>query len=98
MQITMCQNCAGPADELDHRLAINVARGAGTAGAQAGVHTREPAVVMSTVPPAQDTSGPQAREVPVGLFTGLERSAQGLETEPRLGGDLSALSLLDGCR
>ena len=25
MQLTMCQGCSGPADELDHRLAINVA-------------------------------------------------------------------------
>ena len=29
MQLTMCQGCAGPADELDHRLAINVARARG---------------------------------------------------------------------
>ena len=29
MQLTMCQNCTGPADELDHRLAINVARALG---------------------------------------------------------------------
>ena len=29
MQITMCEGCAGPADELDHRLAINVARALG---------------------------------------------------------------------
>ena len=29
MQLTMCQDCAGPADELDHRLAINVARALG---------------------------------------------------------------------
>ena len=29
MQLTMCQNCAGPADELDHRLAINVAQALG---------------------------------------------------------------------
>ena len=26
LQVTMCEGCAGPADELDHRLAINVAR------------------------------------------------------------------------
>ena len=29
MQLTMCEDCAGPADELDHRLAINVARALG---------------------------------------------------------------------
>ena len=29
MQLTMCEGCAGPADELDHRLAINVARALG---------------------------------------------------------------------
>lgn len=29
MQITMCEDCAGPADELDHRLAISVARALG---------------------------------------------------------------------
>ena len=27
--MTMCEGCAGPADELDHRLAINVARAMG---------------------------------------------------------------------
>ena len=29
IQMTMCEGCAGPADELDHRLAINVARAMG---------------------------------------------------------------------
>ena len=29
MQLTMCLDCAGPADELDHRLATNVARALG---------------------------------------------------------------------
>ena len=29
IQVTMCEGCAGPADELDHRLAINVARAMG---------------------------------------------------------------------
>ena len=29
IQVTMCEGCAGPAAELDHRLAINVARAMG---------------------------------------------------------------------
>ena len=29
IHLTMCEGCAGPADELDHRLAINVARAMG---------------------------------------------------------------------
>ena len=29
IRVTMCEGCAGPADELDHRLAINVARALG---------------------------------------------------------------------
>lgn len=31
MQVTKCESCGGVADELDHRLAINVARAFGPA-------------------------------------------------------------------
>ena len=31
LQVTMCEGCGGAADELDHRLAINVARALGPA-------------------------------------------------------------------
>ena len=30
LQVTMCETCGGPAAEIDHRLAINVARALGT--------------------------------------------------------------------
>ena len=32
IQVTMCETCGGPAAELDHRLAINVARALGPEG------------------------------------------------------------------
>ena len=86
IQVTMCEGCGGPAAELDHRLAINVARGDGARGAQKGVHPGEPALALQLLPPAQDQAGPQAGAVPCGLLAGLARSPEGLETQPRLGG------------
>ena len=86
IQVTMCEGCGGPAAEIDHRLAINVARATGTRGAQEGVHTGEPALALQLLPPAQDPARPKARAVPGGLLTGLARSPAGLESQPCLGG------------
>ena len=94
IQVTMCEGCGGPAAELDHRLAINVARATGTGGAQEGVHPGEPAVALQLLPPAQDQAGPQAGAVPLGLLARLARSPAGLETQPRLG--VTCSSLLSG--
>ena len=86
IQVTMCEGCGGPAAELDHRLAINVARAMGPEALRRAVHAGEPAVALQLVPPAQDQAGPTAGEVPSGLLAGLARSPEGLERQPRLGG------------
>ena len=98
MQFTMCEGCAGPADELDHRLAINVAR---TLGPQAlrRAFTLENLQWLCSSCHRRNT---QARSLSCTLsqdmLSGLAWSAQGLETEPSLGGNLSAVDLLAGCR
>ena len=38
IQRTLCEICGDPPDEIDHRLAIEVARGARPSGDAAGVH------------------------------------------------------------
>ena len=84
IQVTMCEGCDGPADELDHRLAINVARAMGPGRAQESVHPGEPPLALQLVPPSQDEAGPQAGAVPSrpARSTGGEPGGPGESTVP----------------
>ena len=86
IQVTMCEGCGGPAAELDHRLAINVARAMGPEALRTSVHPGEPPLALRLLSPAQDQAGPNTRPVPRGLLARLARSPEGLENQPRLGG------------
>ena len=86
IQVTMCEGCDGPAAELDHRLAINVARAMGPEALRRAFTLENLHWLCKLVPPPQDQAGPQARAVPVGLLARLARSPAGLENQPRLGG------------
>ena len=90
--------CAGPADELDHRLAINVARALGPEALRRSFTLENLQWLCQLVPPAQDQARSLSCTLSQDMLAGLERCAQGLETEPCLGGDLSPHSLLAGCR
>ena len=85
-QVTICEGCGGPAAELDHRLAINVARAMGPEALRRAVTLEKPALALQPVSPPQDEAGPQAGAVPIGLPARLARSPVGLETQPCLGG------------
>lgn len=76
MQVTTCESCGGAADEMDHRLAINVARALGPA-APKRAFTRENLHWLShECHTAQDAIRPS----PGPLSEGLPRCAQASES------------------
>ena len=86
LQVTMCEGCGGAGDELDHRLAINVARALGPEALRRAFTHGEPALALPRVSQAKDSARSAAGTVPQELLDGLEINAQGLADEPRLGG------------
>ena len=73
IQRTLCEICGDPPDEIDHRLAIEVARALGPAAMLRAFTLGQPALALPRLPQAQDRSGQVAGEVPVGVFAGLVR-------------------------
>ena len=83
LQRTMREICAGPSDQLDHRLGINVAQ---ALGPEACVRPGESTVAVSRLSPQEDTLRPAAGPLPEGLPDGLASCAQGLGVKPPVGG------------
>ena len=62
----------------------------GPSGDATSVHARQSALALPELPQAQDTAGPAARQVPVGVFAGLVRRTTVAQSEPQVGDVVSA--------
>ena len=78
LQRTMCEVCAGPSDELDHKLAINVARALGPEALRRAFVQENLRWLCRGVSPVKDTLRPAAGPLPEGLPDGLASCAQSL--------------------
>ena len=54
MQLTLCEICGGRADEIDHRLAITVAKALGKEAELRAFNARQSQMAVPAMPPAQD--------------------------------------------
>ena len=57
IQHTLCEICGDPSDEMDHRLAIEVARALGPAAILRAFTPEQPALALPWLPQAQDQAG-----------------------------------------
>ena len=55
-----------------------------------GIHSRQPSLAVPELPSAQDTAGPQACEVPSGLFAGLVFREEITQGKSPVGADIHA--------
>ena len=90
IQKTLCKMCGSQPDEIDHRLAIKVARALGPAAMLRAFTPGEPALAVPRVPPTQDQTGQAACEVSYGLLARMVRRPPSAEAEPQLGAVVSA--------
>ena len=83
IQYTLCEICGDPSDEMDHRLAIEVARALGPAATLRAFTLDNLRWLCPELPQAQDTAGLAACEVSVGMLAGLVRRSASAQAEPK---------------
>ena len=86
IRVTMCEGCGGPAAELDHMLAINVARALGPEALRRAFTLENLQWLCSSCHRRKTRLDRRTGAVPFGLLAGLARSPEGLESQPCLGG------------